>query len=909
MQESQKSTERRTVTILVAMSFFAGVFISYYISYISAIFVKVAGVDNLPFAYIVSGVGGTLLTKWFSHQEMRFGFERITTLVVTLIAASLLLVWYACTEYGQIPAVIFFSYAWFWITGNFILLVFWKLPGKLLSFGQTKRLNGIVSSGEVVSAIVAYLSVSLLIKQGIIAHESSLLLISFAGLVVFLLLFSLVCLWYTPVVVQTQMPEKTADEKQPTETFQGLMRTPFFRLLFLSVMTAVVMQSTVDYTVMVVTKEVIKDAKSLTAFFGLLFGCAKVIELLLKTTVSNRLLRYYGVQAGLVTCSLVVGITTIFGLISHAFGAISFLFIAALVNKVMERSLVRSVNTPAINILFQLYTGKLKGIAQNYGDGYGKTYGQLISGLLLFIISLIGGFNLKVGCLNTLVLLCSGVLFYLSFQLVPLYKDALQVRIAKMVRGNDVVDTLGKVGEHQHALVSTSGLPKPWSMLAPNAIKTTDTSDIPRQLLLERFTVATARALALQPDPDKIANLSSQMAGLDAETLSAINPRIQVYWLMIPAFYPRLCHHFSGYSLEVLEMLVKESDPFFRAHRYERPEAQIAMVALRSLLFEKITEANAEKYVALLLTEDSEMLSSLLPILGRSGQRLVSKDTHYYNLLQLFLDTYCQILSMLNTIHQHDCPLLYVAVKQEADMRMAHIIHVLALVHDREIIDNIRAIMANQESDDQVMAIEILELILDDQEKAWLMPIYQESTRAAVLKKLERFFPAAIRTFPDTLEYLTALSPAKLDIIPRYLALEHLVGTGILHYQQAVAACFSKESLIQETAHAALLQLFPAQYAAVAQRTGFVVAAPADGTSVHRTVEVLMTLEVPNYIKSKLQHCLVTDLQGSSTFTVTNPALLGMIFAHYGEYSDTLEKALFSAPLTQHIRNNHEILV
>jgi hypothetical protein len=34
-----------------------------------------------------------------------------------------------------------------------------------------------------------------------------------------------------------------------------------------------------------------------------------------------------------------------------------------------------------------------------------------------------------------------------------------------------------------------------------------------------------------------------------------------------------------------------------------------------------------------------------------------------------------------------------------------------------------------------------------------------------------------------------------------------------------------------------------------------------------------------------------------------------MIFAHYGEYSDTLEKALFSAPLTQHIRNNHEILV
>ena len=191
MQKSEQSTERRTVTILVAMSFFAGVFISYYISYISAIFVKVAGVDNLPFAYIVSGIGGTLLTRWFNTLELRYSFERVTALMVTFIAGSVLFVWYACTEYGQIPAVIFFSYAWFWITGNFILLVFWKLPGKLLSFGQNKRLNGIVSSGEVVSAIVAYLSVPLLLNQGVIEHESNLLLISFAGLVAFLLLFRL----------------------------------------------------------------------------------------------------------------------------------------------------------------------------------------------------------------------------------------------------------------------------------------------------------------------------------------------------------------------------------------------------------------------------------------------------------------------------------------------------------------------------------------------------------------------------------------------------------------------------------------------------------------------------------------------------------------------------------------------
>lgn len=908
MQKSEPSKERQTVLILVAMSFFVGVFISYYISYISAVFVKVAGVDNLPFAYIVSGIGGTLITRWFNTLEIRFSFERVTVLIVSLIAGSILLVWYACKEYGQIPAVIFFSYAWFWITGNFILLVFWKLPGKILSFGQNKRLNGIISSGEVVSAILAYLSVPLLLSQGIIVHESNLLLISFAGLLAFLLVFSLLRFWYSTVLEQAVKTTVIQDPIQPKETFQGLMRTPFFRLLFFSVLTAVVVQSTVDYTVMVVTKEVIKDTRSMASFFGLLFGCAKVIELLLKTTISNVLLKHYGVQAGLISCSLVVGITTIFGLISHAFGALTFLFIASLVNKVMERSLVRSVNSPAINILFQVYTGKLKGIAQNYGDGYGKTYGQLVSGLLLFLISMFYAFNIKVACLNTLILSCSGVLFYLSYRLVPLYKESLKVRIAQMIQGNGLPKKQEKAAENDLRSVIITGINKERA-IASNTNSIPEPIKISGVESLAQLTVAASRALALHPTNEKIAALGIQMDGLSKEAWSGINPSVQVYWLMIPAFYLRTRKHFSEYPFEKLEMLVRETDSFFRAHRYERPEAQMAMVTLRALLYEKITKANSEKHVTLLMKEDSEMLSSLLPIMGQSEHQLVSKDIHYYNLLQQFLDTYCQTLSIQNTLQHQDCPLLQRSIRQETEIRLGHVFHILALVHDQEIIDNVRTLMASQNSEDQIIALEILELILDDQEKGWLMPIYQESTPTAVLKKLDRFFPAAIRTFPNTLEYLVSLSPAKMDLEPRYLALEALCDNGTLRYRQVVAACFSKEPLLRFRAHIALQQHYQADYSSVAQQTGFVVPAESAEKKVIQGIEELMALDVPNYVKSKLLLCVSPDLQGTAPLTVTDFSLLGMILAHYNAYSEQIEQALFPSEQTQTSNYHPEILV
>jgi hypothetical protein len=574
MLNKLSAEEKRIIIILVMMSFFSGIFISYYVSYISAIFVKIAGVDNLPLAYIVSGLGGMLLTSIFNKFELKYSLNGITIILLPIIAASVLLVWYSCTNFGTNKLVIFFSYAWFWIVGNFILLLFWKLPGRFLSLGQNKKLNGIISSGEVVSAILAYLSIPLLLSQGIIVIESYLLLISFSGILLFWCCFMILNYKSSEYKQIIEINTEYKIENVETYTFFALLKIPLIRLLFFSVLTAVIIQSTVDFSLMIVTKEIIKDTKTLASFFGFIFGSAKVFELILKTTISNKLLKNYGVQAGIITFALVIGLTSLFGLVSHAIGAITFLFIATLLNKIMERSLVRSIYTPTLSILFQVYTGKMQGIAQNFGDGQGKTYGQFIAGFILFLISLSATFTIKIFFINFLLIIASLFLLSIAKKLLPHYRDELKNRITKMIFNKEE---------------STS-----YGFLDNAPIKNDDNRDISYvNNLFEQYSLENAKELALKQDPQKIEELINLLR--ININLEQINPKIKIYWLMIPEAYPYINNQLEKYKKDTIEDLLKVGNIFFSPLQFERPEAKIALSALWTLYVKKLTIDTLDK--------------------------------------------------------------------------------------------------------------------------------------------------------------------------------------------------------------------------------------------------------------------------------------------------------------------------
>ena len=856
-----KNNEKRIITILVMMSFFSGIFISYYVSYISAVFVKIAGVDNLPLAYIVSGLGGMLLTSIFNKFELKYSLKGITKILLPIIAASVLLVWYCCTNFGTNKLIIFFSYAWFWVIGNFILLLFWKLPGKFLSFGQNKKLNRIISSGEVISAIIAYLSIPLLLSQGIIVKESYLLLISFTGILLFWGSFMILNYKFSEYKYTNEIINENEVEIEKTLSFINLLNIPLIKFLFFSVVVAVIIQSTVDFSLMIVTKEVIKDTKTLASFFGFIFGSAKVFELILKTTISNKLLKNYGVQAGIITFAIVIGIISFFGLVSHAIGAITFLFIATLLNKIMERSLVRSIYTPTLSVLFQVYTGKMQSLSQNFADGQGKTYGQFLAGFLLFLISLLPSFTLKIFFINSLLILTSLFLLNIAKKLLPHYRDELKKRILKIVLNKEELTS----NFIQHDETKT---------LSNNK----DISNVNNQI--EQYSQENAKELAVYQNPQKIEELINELR--INSNLEYLNPKIKVFWLMIPEVYPFILSQLEKCKFDTIEELVKHAKDFFNHLQLERPEAKIALSALWTLYVKKRTLENFDKTNLIPNKEDRELYSTLLSTKLKYHLNIETKDSLYYHQLKEILKEYCQLLSILQTLEQSSLDMLKLAVKEESNQIIKNIFHLLGLKNDSKILNNINALINSKEQDNQVMALEILELILDEQEKALLLPIYQETATITILRKLEPFVPVLKLNLIETISHLGFHHPGRLNLITRYFSISALIKNKKITYNQLSSACFSKERFIYELALYHFGNLYPDQLEDILYRTKRKYPSKSTIDNAYQIIEKLIFLNFPNEIKSNLWFCLDQE------FKITNIPLYKMILHHYKEYSNDI---------------------
>ncbi|MDP4580901.1 MAG: hypothetical protein NWS66_12325 [Saprospiraceae bacterium] len=786
--KNERNKEIKIIIILVVMSFFAGIYISYYISYISALFVKIVGPDTLPLAYIVSGLGGSLMTNIYNKLEIKYSFLSVTSLFVLFISISLLIVWHYCTTFENNNLVIFLSYSWFWISGNFVLLVFWKLPTILLNLGQNKKFTGLISSGEVISAIIAYLSVPFIISQGIITKESNLLLISLIGITCFLILLFILPLRKS---VHSKKVELNNKIKETNTTFYELMKSPFFRLIFFSVLFSVFIQSTIDYSLMLITKEIITETKYLAAFFGSIFGFSKLFEFFLKTTLSNKMLKLFGVQVGLFAFSLVIGIVTVIGLFSNYFGAITFLFIATLMSKIMERSLSRALFTPSISILFQVYVGKIKSIVQNYGDGYGKTFGQLIAGVVLLAISYSTEFYTKFTLLHIFILISAGIIFKMSAILSPLYREKLMHRIARMVSfdinsGNNKMDVI------------------------PDSIK---------------FNTMSA-----------MTNLSTPFNSTD--------------------------------DLKII--------------KYSDIKARITQETVLATYFQNLPVDNIDNVLLKLKAFNNDILYSILKILSKKNNLFLEKNTIYYEILLMLIDKYGSFLSILNTLDDKAGVDLKLSINTEIINLMDMIYMCLSLANEKEIINSIKTLNSSLEVENQIIALEILGLILDKQEKAYLLPIFQESNQNKIIRKLEKFIPIVKQNYTNTLLSLIFQNPASTDVIPRYFALIEAIDKNIISDDQLITICFCPDVIIKNYAFFILKKKSISNFLELSQRTKYDLPLNYNFQNDFILVEKLNSFKLPNFIKSKLLYCL-TNTQDNN-FEVIDPVLYEMIKNRYQEH-------------------------
>lgn len=688
---------------MILLSLALGIFISYFFVFVNALFISEIGTSKLPMAYLTSGIGGLFITWAFNSAEKKWGFAKASTVFGLFFALVMFLIWYAYVQGFYPYYVVFFAYAWFWVSSNFTALVFWKLPSNIFNLEENKKYNGIISSGEGISAIISYLSVPALVTLDFFTRDKF-LLISFMGI----LAFSGITYFLGRGIVVKAPVKNVADNQISSGSQKSLVKERYFQLIFLSVLLSVVIQFVIDFCLMEVSANQMSDPLELARYFSFIFGGMRVLELLLKTFVSKFLVKEYGVFISLSSLIFALGFITLIGVSSYFIGYLPLVLIVASLSKVFERSLYRSVYAPTINLLYQAYPMAKRALTQNYADGFGRTIGQLVAALFILGISFIEDFEYKVFILLVLVLVVLIVWFFVSKKLIFFYR----LELFSILKGLEVT----KVGKDSIEVDKSEDK----QVYAAESNPVEHLIQLTRKLLLHEDLKVQSGIVSSDP---------ASSLFLDKETNELVSITEQVIATALA------CN--SAQLQKILDQLAAIN----KVQKGHSRLIELIELFLQATLIQKSTQFNFYNSQKKLKAVDFLHTTVIQHLVKNQVQDLDYQD--YYFLLEERIQKYTYLLICYKDLGK-TYPILDKLLLSETKATKNDILFCLSFKHDPVTLNQIVTMINQGDKSQELISLELLELILEEQEKKWVLPIFKETIPEKILNKLVSDFPQVL---------------------------------------------------------------------------------------------------------------------------------------------------------------------
>jgi hypothetical protein len=727
---------------MILLSLALGIFISYFFVFVNALFISEIGTSKLPAAYLASGIGGLFITWIFNYTEKRWGFAKASTFFGLFFALVMFLIWYGYTNGINTYYVVFFAYAWFWVSSNFTALVFWKLPSNLFNLEETKKYNGIISSGEGISAIISYASVPLLLTLDFFTRDKF-LLISFLGI----LSFSAITFFLSRGIIAKPTPKKDLIKNDSGSNQKQLTKEPYFQLIFLSVLLSVVIQFVIDFSLMEVSANQYSDPLELASFFSMIFGAMRVFELLLKSLISKFLIKEYGVFISLSSLIFALGFITIVGISSFFIGYLGLIFIVASLSKVFDRSLYRSIYAPTINLLYQAYPLAKRSLTQNYADGFGKTLGQLVAALFILSIGAIEDFESKVLILLLLILFVLIIWLFVTKKLIYYYR----IELSNILKNLEIVD----FGRFKSNKIKES-------------LKLDSTLSSTNNLDSVGLIVSLIKKFVELKTPDPNTNPSASKNNISVENVE-FNSNNSLEFVSEAEYLLGLLEGCSeGQLHKIIENISQlKADSKFDTRLIELVELFISSCTVRGNkkfnFFNSQTQLKSTDYLYTSVIQ--HMVLNKLEDLGKQD---------YYYLLEERIKKYTYLLISKRDVGK-SYPLLERLLASEIKATMNDILYCLSFKNDPQTLNQIVTMINQGDKSQELISLELLELILGEQEKKWVLPIFKEKSHEKILSKLASDFPQVVLGLEKRLLSIVGNFQIDLPNIIKEKALEALV--------------------------------------------------------------------------------------------------------------------------------------
>lgn len=757
---SLKSGESQTVFLLISYSFVISVGLYIYYTAATTLFLSNFSNKDLPVAYIAGGVLVFLIGKSNLYIQSKILYSTLSKwLVIGLtIVAGLLLYSYFIFQNKWIVFALFLL-----IRANLFVFsfTFWIAASKIFNLEQAKRLFGLLGTGEVVASTIANFLVSYLVSHKLLTVEG-LLVIAIGCIAASIFFYAVIQQKYNQLLAFRKAP--VADGAASAGSIFTRQTSQYHLFVYLLAALPIVCLYLIEYIFSVDSKAQYTDKEQLAAFIGqFLFTCS-IIELIIKSFLYQFITNLFGVSSSLIVLPVALLIIAVAILLLYT--ADINIFFLVLMSRFFITSVRRSFSDTSFQLLYQPLPHTESIHLQNLVEIYIKPLGYIFAGgSLIFLTS--SGFKNSTDVFS-LLLIYLVVWLVIAYLMRNEYKEKIISFLAnrtplltsipalaiKPVTGEP---TAGRSQADVNELVKLAGSP-----LAADRLQAA------RQLRSYRLIKTDKLIIKLLNDP-------SEAVRQPAIVAAANTTKPEVWEHVIPNLFIDACHQTAHEALSrigepVLPLLGRcFNDKSLKTNDLTALIQVITTIGgLRAIhILRKLMEGQPAGIRL-------QLYRSLLQL---GYQATIRERSLLLNDIDGMINRYLRTLSaelILSQPADHSFSLLIKAITLEREETLDGLLILLSLYYNDDKFLYVKELIQQKNKQSRGYLNEILNLLISEELKAKLLPLFEDATKEEILTRLEPYFPQQTVSVTDCLFDLANRSDQEVHLITKALAIKQM---------------------------------------------------------------------------------------------------------------------------------------
>ncbi len=792
-----KGDDSKKIFLPFMYSFFSGVALAFFVTSATAIFISSFSRDMLSVVFIASGIIVWLIGQWYSFIQKKKMFHTTVKMGMAFLLLSVVLL---VISYSLTLSVfaIFLLYAWIRVFAYLQAVTFWGTLGRLFELQQAKRVFGLITGGEVLASIISFFSIPLLVK--FLSTEQLLIISGLALIVAYILMMFLVS--KNADKLQTHVKKNQSQDVEKSTIKISFFQNKYYKLIFFIAFIPIFAQFFVDFIFQAQLKIEFPDKDALTTFVSVFFGVSSIIEFILKAFVSGRMMSKYGIKLGLLAFPVVLAFSFLLAsMVGVVYGTISLFFSFVALGRLFTRAVRTSFNDPASQILFQPLPADERVIFQNRVESGPKAYASIVAGILLFIFVKIPGMNLEYFAVFLFIVILIWLKF--TFDIYTEYKIILQsvLKSKENFKPQTKTDKIFDILAHyilnaktrsQLSIVKLTRIILPfhtYKLVKEHDIQMFETVEsnfkFKDLMLWSKSEKPTERRFAAAEFSNyqiyKVERLLKKL--LTDENFRVRTEAIitagkmkdkDFFYALINNFSIREFSDTSASAIKnVGNEIVTSIIQLFRRMEFNT-ELQLKIISV----LEEIGGKEVVNFFKTNLNYPNKIISEriILALGSLNYKSNKSEKLLFSNKLEEEIDNYVYITACLFDLKElNDDELILSALQTELLLTLNKIMSLLSVIYDSTAIYLIKQNLDSETSENRSFALEIADLVIDEEHKNIVLPIFNKLSISELLKIFKLTFAYPNLTVKQRLINIVNSPVGKISFFSKTTALKYLL--------------------------------------------------------------------------------------------------------------------------------------